>query len=239
VREALAQVLAARHPNLPFDISDEEYAAATAFLSHFTRIYSLNYDMLLYWTSMKGLKPAMVRNDGFGNPDSDAAPYVTWQPYIRYDSQRVFYLHGGLHLYDNGTELAKITWSRTQVPLVDQIRAALAEQRFPLVVTEGNTEEKITKILHSAYLNHAIRSFSMIGGALFTYGLSLAPNDAHLLRRLVEGKLEAIFVSIYGDPESDANQAIEARANQMAADRGSERPLAVHFYDASSAHVWG
>jgi len=239
VREALAQVLAARHPNLPFDISDEEYQAAREFLSHFARVYSLNYDMLLYWTIMKDLEPPIVRNDGFGNPDDDDAPYVVWLPYVRYDSQRVFCLHGGLHLYDRGPELTKITWSRTQIPLVDQIRHALGEGRFPLIVTEGQSAEKITKILHSAYFNHAIRSFSMIGGSLFMYGLSLAPNDEHLLRRIIDGRIDAIFVSIYGDPADNENEAIASRAEQLAAERDPARPLAVHFFDAASARVWG
>lgn len=48
-----------------------------------------------------------------------------------FGSQRVFYLHGGLHLYDSGTEFAKITYSRTEIPLVDQIRETLAEGRYP------------------------------------------------------------------------------------------------------------
>lgn len=239
VRESLAQVLAARHPELPFDITDEEYGAATAFLSHFTRIYSLNYDMLLYWTIMKGFEPPVARNDGFGDPDDDDAPYVVWQPYVRYREQRVFYLHGGLYLYDKGTELTKITWSRTQVPLVDQIRDALGDGRFPLIVTEGQSAEKVTKILHNAYLNHAIRSFAMIGGTLFMYGLSLAETDEHLLRRIVDGEIQAIFVSIFGDPASSENIEIASRAENLAIERDPGRPLAVHFFDAASAQAWG
>lgn len=238
VMEALSRVLAARHPDYCFSVTDEEYARARQFLSNFSRIYTINYDMLLYWTVMQETEHNVSRNDGFGNPDEDDAPYVVWQPYATYDQQRVFYLHGGLHLYDSGTELSKITWSRTSIPLVQQIREALDESRYPLIVTEGNSAEKLTKILHSAYLNHAIRSFSKIGGSLFLFGMSLAPNDDHLLRRIVEGRVRAIYVSLHGDPTTEANQEIVARAEHLAELRGSSFPLKLAFFDAASAHVW-
>lgn len=240
VQEALARVLAARHPDVPFDISEAEYQGARSFLANFERIYTLSYDMLLYWTAMQDIDPDIVRNDGFGNPEDDNADYVVWQPYVTFTSQRLFYLHGSLHLYDSGTELVKITWSRTQVPLIDQIRDALADGRYPLIVTEGTSAEKVTKILHSAYLNHAIRSFSSITGALFMYGLSLAPNDEHLLRRITENTgLRAIYLSVYGDPTSASNREIMSRAEQLSEGRPQNRPLEVHFFDADSARVWG
>lgn len=240
VREALAQVLASRHPNNPFEIEEDEYVAVRSFLKHFERIYTLNYDMLLYWSVMQEHGPETVRNDGFGNPDDPDADYVVWQPYEKFPNQRLFYLHGSLHVYDSGTELAKITWSRTQMPLVTQIREALDEGRYPLIVTEGSSEAKVSKILHSAYLNHAVRSFSAITGCLFIYGLSLAPNDTHLLRQIADNKaLKAIYVSLYGDPNSAANEEITGRAASLAANRGERHPLEVEFFDATTAQVWG
>lgn len=239
VREALARVLASRHPDYPGNIEPHEYAAARQFLSHFERIYTLNYDMLLYWTVMQDDGPTVPKNDGFGEADDPDADYVVWDPYDTFSSQRLFYLHGSLHLYDSGPELAKITWTRTGIPLLDQIRDALAERRFPLIVTEGSSEDKVDKILHSAYLNHAIRSFKSIQGCLFLYGLSLAPNDEHLLRRIQDGKTSALYVSIYGDPETLSNQQIMARAEQLATSRSDRWPLAVDFFDAESADVWG
>lgn len=239
VRDALARVLAARHPDVPFDIAESEYTAAREFLQHFERIYSINYDMLLYWTIMQEGEPDVARNDGFGNPDDEDAPHVVWHPYVRYDSQRIFYLHGGLHLYDDGVDLVKITWSRTQVPLVDQIREALAEGRYPLIITEGTSAEKISKILHSAYLTHAIRSFSMIRKPLFAFGLSLGPNDDHLLQRIKEGRTPALFLSVFGDPDDERNLHLIERAQRLADERPADRPLELNFFDADSAHVWG
>jgi hypothetical protein len=142
VRDALARVLASRHPDVPFDITASEYQAVRGFLAHFDRIYTLNYDMLLYWSVMQEGQPTISTDDGFRNPDDDAADYVAWEPYQDFGSQRLFYLHGSLHLYDAGSEITKITWSRTGIPLVDQIREALDSGRYPLIVTEGTSQEK-------------------------------------------------------------------------------------------------
>lgn len=241
VKEALAQTLAARHPDLPFDIDDDEYAAVRRFLSVFRRVYTVNYDMLLYWAVMQETDPPVPTNDGFTNPDDPDADYVVWEPYMDFGAQRLYFLHGGLHLYDTGSEISKITWSRTGIPLVDQIRQSLAIGRYPLIVTEGTSRDKEGKILHNAYLNHAIRSFARIEKVLFIYGHSLADSDDHILRRIEEGKLERLYISIYGDPATPSNQRIIGRAEQMNAARTGPRakPLDVRFFDAASAHVWG
>lgn len=241
VREALAVTLAARHPDLPFDITTAEYTAARTFLSHFKNVYTLNYDMLLYWAVMQDLDPPVATNDGFGAGNDPAADYVVWEPYLDFRQQRLFFLHGGLHLYDSGHEISKITWSRTGIPLVEQIRDALAANQYPLIVTEGTSREKEAKILHNAYLNHALRSFAKIQKVLFIHGHSLAPNDQHIFRRIEEGRLDRLYVSLFGNPNSDSNRQVIERANWMATNRSNvgDRPLVVRFYDAQTARAWG
>lgn len=239
VKDALARALAATHPDLPTELGDDEYFAVRTFLSHFDCIYTLNYDMLLYWSLMRWeLGTVVPMHDGFRSPDDDTADYVQWEAYKDYRNQRVFYIHGGLHLYDRGAEITKITWSRTGVPLVDQIRDALGEGRYPLIVTEGRSEEKEARIIHNPYLNHALRSFAQIGGSLFVFGHSLAPNDEHVLRRIEEGRVARLFVGLHGDPSSELNTKMIHRASAMAETRDHKRPLEVSFFDTATAHAW-
>jgi hypothetical protein len=122
---------------------------------------------------------------------------------------------------------------------VEQIRSALDDGRFPLIVTEGRTEEKAAKILHNAYLTHGIRSFASIQHTLFVFGHSLALNDDHILNRIAEGKITDLYVSLFGDTKRAINRSIIARARGLASMRPSDRPLRVTFYDAESAEVWG
>ena len=85
----------------------------------------------------------------------------------------------------------------------------------------------------------AYRSFCEIGGCLFIYGHSLAENDEHYLKRIEKGKVQHLYIGLYGDPNTDANKLIVRRADRMITARGLRRPLEVTYFDAASAHVWG
>jgi hypothetical protein len=239
LRELLVQTIAASHPAWPGDLSEEEYASCKAFIAHFDTIYSFNYDLLLYWVQMHtedGTSP--TSDDGFRKQeDNYDAAYVVWDSSQSHE-QNMYFLHGALHVFDTGTEIQKYTWRNTGVRLIDQIRAALSKDFFPIFVSEGTSAEKLERIRHNDYLCKAYRSFSEIGGALFIYGHSLAVNDEHYLKRIEKGKISRLYVGIYGDPNSDSNKQIINRATQLSAARSARRPLALIFFDASSAQVW-
>lgn len=244
LKELLVQTIAQSHPALPGDITDDEYAACQAFLEHFSTTYTLNYDLLLYWTHMHRENRADVQSDdGFRTSQSDIesgieSEYVVWESGQSHD-QNMWFLHGALHVFDSGTEVQKYTWNRTGIRLIEQIREALSRDFFPLFVAEGSSAEKLERIRHSDYLAKAYRSFQEIQHCLFVYGHSLAANDEHYLRLIEKGKLSHIFVGLYGDPESDANRQIIARAKAMPLAGRRKRELRVDFYDSESAQVWG
>lgn len=247
VKDALVAAIAKRHPDRPYDITPQQYASCRTFLSKFDHIFTLNYDVLLYWALMQSevdkleLKP----DDGFRHPEQGVdLPYVSWQ---QANSATIQYLHGALHLFDQDTEIVKYTWSKTDRAIVDQVREALNENKYPLFVAEGTTESKVDRILHNAYLHKALRSFesccSNSRNAIVIYGHSLADNDKHILKCISHGSAFALLVGVYGDPESDANKFLLKNAEQIGTDRGRARgdryPLKMIFYNASTARVWG
>lgn len=243
LKNILVTTIASRHPDRPYDITDEQYIHCRTFLHNFNRIYTLNYDILLYWALMHedvdelNLKP----DDGFRSPeDNHDAEYVSWQ---EHHSATVYYLHGALHLFDARQEIIKYTWSRTDVPIVDQIRIALDQEKYPMFVSEGHSDSKRDKILHNGYLHKALRSFCSITGSIFIFGHSLDSNDDHILKEIVKNTgITSIFVSLYGDSNSEENQNIQQKANLLASQRATRaprKPLTVHFFDSGSAHVWG
>jgi len=239
LRELLAKTIADNHPSRPSDIPIEKYIACKFFLSHFNRIYTLNYDLLLYWTLMQDeIKPLVKADDGFRDPPYLKSDYVTWEV-TNSDSQNIYYLHGALHLFDDGAELKKFTWNNTKIALIDQIRKALKQNMYPLIVAEGASPDKLNKINHSNYLSRCYRSFSGIGGALFIYGHSMAENDEHLIKLIGQGKVTQLFISIYGDPSSQQNKYIINRAYALHSQRKEDETLELYFYDASTAKVWG
>jgi hypothetical protein len=238
LRECLVRTIAENHPSVPSEIPDAKYAGCRVFLGSFDHLYTTNYDLLLYWALMqRELEPDIPSDDGFRKPEPDA-DYVTWEP-ENIHHQNVHYLHGGLHLFDAGAELQKYTWINTGVPLIQQIRAALQRDLYPLFVAEGTSKQKLDRIRHHAYLSKAERSLGNIGGSLFMYGLSLAPNDEHILRAVLNSKVKSMYVGLYGDPKSESNRRIIASAQGLIDQRPKRKPLKVEFYDAESVAVWG
>nr|VFK22151.1 MAG: protein of unknown function (DUF4917) [Candidatus Kentron sp. LPFa] len=239
LKDVLVNTIASMHPDMPGDISEEKYVACRQFLSNFDTVYTLNYDLLLYWAQMHvegGKDPDF--DDDFRKPeDNFDADYVTWEP-SQSHGQDTWFLHGALHVFDAGNEVQKYTWINTGIRLIDQIRDALEKEYFPLFVAEGTSKEKYARIRHSDYLAKAYRSFSSIGGCLFIYGHSLADNDEHFLRRIEKGKVEHLFVGIHGDPESKDNKRIISKARRMK-DARKKKSLEVSFYDSASVRVWG
>jgi len=240
LRDVLAKTISDSHPERPHDVKPEQYVSCRRFLSHFNAgsIYTLNYDLLLYWTLMQNeIEPDLRSDDGFRTSDDGPDDYVTWD-IEKTSGQNIFYLHGALHFFDAGADLLKFTWTNTQTALIDQIRTALAGNRYPLIVAEGSSEEKMAKIAHSNLLSRGYRSFSQIGGHLFVYGHSLADNDEHLIKLIDKGKTNHVYIGIYGDANSAGNKKIIQRVQQIPTKRHPRHPAEIHFYDAASAHVW-
>lgn len=255
LKDLLVSTVAQNHPNIPLDIPDDKFWACRRFLANFLGgqsngyVFTLNYDLLLYWTLMHEDMPFgdplnLNTNDGFGNDEDDPdTDYVVWQGETGAHSASVHFLHGALHLFDAGHELQKYTWIRKQERLVDQARTAINADKFPLFVSEGTSRQKFSKIRHNAYLYQGLKVLTANADqgrhCFFIYGHSLAENDDHILRRLGRGRFPKLYVSLYGDPDSDASKTIIEKANRLAALRHERRPLQISYFDAASAQVWG
>lgn len=260
IKEILIQTIAGNHPDLPSSIGEEKYRSCIKFLNHFLDnkgcIYTLNYDLLLYWTLMFGVEKKLLNampKDGFGKDlefndvgvPISVSDYVTWHGESNAYQQNIHYLHGALHVFERDAEVEKFTWINTGKPLVGQIREALDANRYPLFVAEGDSTKKLTRIRHSGYLYHSYKSFTrkMETGdkkstaCLFTYGVSFSANDEHIIKKITVGKINHLFVSIYGSPDSEANKKIIQAAELIKQRRSQD--LKVSYYDAESAKVWG
>jgi hypothetical protein len=244
LRKVLVETIAAHHPSMPSDITDDEYLACRTFLDKFDKIYTLNYDLLLYWANMKALQGDKRRDDGFRDPYFGEPEDYVEEDYVEWSNpdhkQDIHYLHGALHLFYQGPSLQKYCWRRTGVRLLEQIDTALKKGFFPLIVSEGSSDQKFERVQRSNYLGHNYRSLGKITGSLFIYGHSLAENDTHILEQLRKNtKLTNLYVSVYGSLTDKGNQSILQTAGALATGRPKTKPLTIAFYCAKSAHVWG
>lgn len=256
LKELLIKTISENHPRVPSDIAETKYFHCKKFINYFLgegtsgQVYTLNYDLLLYWVLMHSsdlidMTPIKLsKNDGFGNVEDEFdTSYVIWQGQANSGQQRVHYLHGALHLFDAGYELKKYTWLRSGISLIEQIRQALENNEFPLFVSEGTSQQKMTRIEHHAYLHHSYKSLiancKQKAPCFFIYGHSLADNDNHILRKLGKGKFPKLYISLFGNPSDQGNKHIIQQAQKLAALRDNKHPLSLVFYDSSTANVWG
>lgn len=263
IKHLLIDTVAKNHPGRPIEISNEQYQSCREFLSNFIdknknekgSVYTLSYDLLLYWTLMhrEDFEPYNFHIDdgfnreflGFEEEDGEAsfAPDVTWQGETQSHYQNIYFLHGALHLYDKGDELEKYTWIDTGIALTDQARFSIDLGYYPLFVSEGDTESKLTKIKHSAYLHKSYRSFiantNQNKAAFFTYGFSFSDNDEHIIKGLKHGKHKFLAIGLYGDTNSQENQRIIRISESINDVRSQKYKLEVIYYDVSTAKVWG
>jgi hypothetical protein len=237
VKDGLVETLIAIHPQAAWNIEPEQYQAARQFLAPFKRIFTINYDLLLYWTVLRRYlgPPGVVAKDGFGRTGRGS---LTWSQPNRADEQKIFYLHGAMHLYVEDHRVRKI-----QVPkgrMVDQLRSNLQAGRYPLVVTEGSSQDKELRIGRSAYLTYCHKRLARSAGALFIHGWAMSDNDQHILDAITRSRIDAMYVGLHGAP-SVATDTVRVKAQQLARARKTKggRPLRVEFYDSGTAAVWG
>lgn len=243
IREALARSIAGLHPDRPFEIEEAAYIRVRAFLDRFKNIYTVSYDLLLYWSLMQTFVDAPTthrRDDGFRDSRIDGDDTVLWNIYDTH-AQTVHYLHGALHLYRGFDGLRKITYVRTHAALIDQVRGQLRANRFPLYVAEGESEGKLAQINGSAYLSRSLRSLTGRGNGLVVFGHSLDANDDHIFEAVVRSKINRMGISLYGDPNSPANQIVQRQAADLRERRrlaNANYPLETEFFDASTIPLW-
>ena len=258
LKELLITTIANNHPSNPNVVEESKLWSCRKFLNNFIGedskksgyVFTLNYDLLLYWAVMNDGSPfdqepvKLNRNDGFGDDEDEPdADYVVWQGEKAAHSANIHFLHGALHLFDSGSELQKYTWARGGVPLIDQARSAIEGDKYPLFVSEGTSEQKKNKIRHNAYLYQGYKTLTANAQTgthcFFIFGHSLDDNDDHILMRLARGKFKKLYVGIHGSPESIGNKKIIAKAKKLVTQRNAKTPLALDFFDSESARVWG
>lgn len=123
LKDALAQALAGLHPDRPHNIDDAAYERVYRFLAGFHKVYTVNYDMLLYWAIMRGRElvsdvTSFKADDGF-REHLPNEPFVTWDNLHSSSGQSIFYIHGALRLFWGEGLLRQLTYVRTDQALLD------------------------------------------------------------------------------------------------------------------------
>ncbi|RQO35732.1 DUF4917 domain-containing protein [Herminiimonas sp. KBW02] len=229
LKQALLTAISDNHPRLPSDLATAQYQSVRAFLRRFSQIFTVNYDLLMYWARNQNLEPVWRTDDGF-------RAQRRWEGYGT--EQMVHFLHGGLHLYEGSSGALKHAYTgEVGGGIVDQVRANLdmTPPRFPLFVAEPTHQQKKQRISRSPYLTFCLRKLETNTASVFILGHSMDENDAHIFEAIRKSDTRQIFVSVFGDENSDENRRLKANALAFLGAAGKH----VDFFDASTTSIWG
>lgn len=246
LKQSLLDAVSALHPEHVFKIPDDRVARCAEFLNGFLTtggsIFTTNYDLLLYWVLLRGAVPNHV--DGFGrellNPveakhgEEQQWSELRWGP--NQDRQNVCYLHGALPLFDTGLDVVKEEYTGDAF-LLENIAARLQRGEYPVFVTAGNGDEKLTRIRHNRYLSFCYDRLCQTEGSLVSFGFNFGNYDLHVIDAINKAakhgtgqpdRLWSVYIGVYSSNDAVHIANIESRFQ-----------CKVNTFDATTARVWG
>lgn len=201
-------------------------------LNGFSKVYTLNYDLLIYWAHMSVLNDVRMVDFFFQNLMFDPAETEAWDGVTG-----IYYLHGGLHLWrDLRTEkTGKHSYTNRGTAILEQVQSSLniTAPRQPLFVSGASADDKMRTIRSSDYLNFAYHSLLNTTENLVVFGASLDPTDQHIVDALKKHRQRDIAVSIHVPASADSHHVPDemARIQRLLRPVPPER---IHFFDAAT-----
>ncbi|MBL4575547.1 MAG: DUF4917 family protein [Opitutaceae bacterium] len=247
LKETLIQVISKSHPPNPSEITDAQYNSCHGFLKNFDggKIYTFNYDLILYWVLMHFIdNPALKLpcSDGFNYPyadefvaEEDRDTTLHWE-IGREKTQRIYYIHGAMHIFSDGSDIEKLSYKNIGLPLAQQVRNQIDQDNFPVFISEGTTEHKLARIKKNGYLSRMFSSLKSISGNLFIFGHSIRDEDDHVFDFINQNNRKInIFIGLFGDVTDPHNVIIINKVNSWKREFPRKK---FEFYQASSLNVW-
>lgn len=245
LQNSLIQAVSEMHPEHVFEVSEEKSQQCFSFISQYIekggKIFSTNYDLLLYWILMRN--DSTIAIDGFGkellNPDEiKYGEEQEWSDLYwgkNKEEQNIFYLHGNLPFFDTGTTIEKEVYKNRNY-LLDNIKDRMQKQDYPIFVTSGNGEEKLNHIMHNSYLIYCYDQLCSLDGYLVSFGFNFGQYDNHIIEAINKaakqgartgGKLFSIYIGIYSEDNLKHIKDIEHKFK-----------CKVNVYNSKTANIW-
>lgn len=195
--------VARRHPVSTRMIRDSEAKRCIRFLDIYLRrgkIFTLNYDMLLFWSIVVGSESAGIKPDyvppyydGFNDADGDR---LYWKKLSQ--KQNVFYCHGAMNFREDNKGLSKSKYDMYSVTPV--INSFLENENHPIppIISGSSSEEKQEQIsCKDVYFKDCMGALSQIEGSLVILGLSFTQNDDHIVKAIKKAQSASRKLKVY------------------------------------------
>jgi hypothetical protein len=242
LQESLINAVKTLHPEHVFTIPEYKCNSCASFLKEILdrkgKIFSTNYDILLYWVLMRKQLPNAI--DGFGRDVIDQDEWTDEDVQLselrwgnHKNTQNIFYLHGALPLFDNGIEIIKEEYDGNYI--LENIKKRMDKGQYPIFVTAGDGNEKLNHILHNHYLSYCYDSLCSIGGSLITFGFNFGEYDDHIIKAINEAanqdmdkKLWSVYIGVYSENDAAHIDTIKKKFT-----------CKVNIFDSKTLNIWG
>jgi hypothetical protein len=203
VRDALIRSVKKVHPS-----HDEILTALeriSLFMSKFGVVFSLNYDLIVYWAAMlRNRKNGYRFKDCFlggglfcGDVDDVRRRFA---PEKGTRDTLIFYPHGNLVISDDFSYNERKVVVDGGGDLLTTIGKEWKENNLkPVFVSEGTSSEKLASIGRSRYLTIVYERLipTKVGEGLVVYGWWMQDNDRHILDAIKLGSMNRMAVSVF------------------------------------------
>lgn len=246
LQQSLINAVSELHPEHVFEIEDEKSEACFIFLNEYLenngKVFSTNYDLLLYWILMRNESENAI--DGFGkellNPvetkrgEDPEFGDLNWGK--NKSDQTVFHVHGTLPIFDTGIEIEKEVYKDRKY-LLENIKERMINKEYPVFVTAGDGNEKLKQIYRNRYLTYCYDHLCNISGSLIVIGFNFGEYDYHIIEAINKaskwdhdngGKLFSIYVGVYSEDDLEYIKSIQDKFD-----------CKVNVYNSQTANIWG
>ncbi len=247
LRTSLIDAISSLHPEHVFEIEESRSKSCYQYLNEYMenngKVFTTNYDLLLYWVLMRNESKLAI--DGFGrellNPEEvKRGEDGEWSDLYwgkHKDEQSVYYVHGTSPIFDTGVEIEKEVYTN-QHYLLENIKVRLDNKNYPIFVTAGNGREKLNHIMHNVYLSHCYEQLTKIEGSLISFGFNFGEYDTHIIDAInkaanngltpKDGKrLWSVYIGLYSEENLEYIKSIEDKFQ-----------CKVNVYNARTVNIW-
>lgn len=222
VREGLIDSINTIHPR-PISVDYKLVSSVAKQIKDFNQIYTTNYDLFLYYIVLDTHK----FGDHFFN--SHSRKYNAFGEPDQMSNNHIYFLHGALFLFEHEITTLKILRPNDGW-LLNEITEQIANNNYPLFISEGKSETKLKAIQSNKYLLFALNQFTKCNDKnLVIYGQSLSGQDEHLVK-IIDKSFDKIAISIRPQSWGTIGE-LRAEKNRISS---HFKKTKVDFYDSNS-----
>lgn len=236
VKKTLINTVKGIHPCI--DKVRDKINNCANFIKQFDTIFSLNYDIMLYWAIMQvnDNHPYPLFKDCF-NRSSFYEDFEEYREYRGNRSNLVFYPHGNLILAKNENDEELKLSIQGDNHLIDQISQNWDDHNYsPLFISEGTSEEKLKTIRSSNYLTRIYHeAIPTINDSLLILGWRMGIQDEHILKQIPFDKINHLGIVIFmNDNYEETCDYFDSRIRHFI----NPDEIDVHFIAHNSEALW-